>query len=318
MDSSAGKRSVLPDTSIAVIERARAIRKCYNMPQLAFPEWTLDTLTATNASCVVHYDAADNADTVRRTACERELCNFSTVPAFDVAAFSAVTGFSTAYYRRYFEQTHELAPIVTFFCRTPADIAYVGLASGRPTINVLTVPSLMFDHVDQPDYQYYVKSAGVRASELHRAYERIYSLIFRAAKRHGCTTVVMPLVGSGIAAQLFPGGLQNSYIAPAIATAVRAEPSVTPFLIGAAGGNVLAALRASGVVIDDIGLFPQCVNLFDNATLPSVLFVNSGDPIALPGNGHDCDGSLNGRIGRCTAIGVLAPLLNPNATFEAL
>ena len=50
----------------------------------------------------------------------------------------------------------------------------------------------------------------------------------------------------------------------------------------------------------DIGLYPDCIGVVSN--LSKTLFVNAWDPHSVPGNGNEGDNSLDGHIGRCTAL----------------
>jgi hypothetical protein len=143
----------------------------------------------------------------------------------------------------------------------------------------------------------------------------VFEKIFIAAEMCNAEGVVMSLVGGGAFADLYPGGgppkMHTEVWVPAFKFVWERYRHKTKLAamgdLGNPAGKYLISQGASNA-----GYYPGLVPKY-----PNWLIVNAWDCHTLPGNGNGNDPTLDGYIGRASAIhyfgwGVTNPLLIKN------
>lgn len=311
------------------LEQAKIIRKIYH-PGHAFPTWA-------SAKVIKHFDTVmkpvrayysrhDNLALVRRLVYEREPVNIGTKRLYDQKALANHFGWSKGFYLRYFSETGKLAPNIAVY--TPTFVDFNG--STNTLIHIIHAIGYAFDSKKQPDYKFLITlDHENREKWLTRAYEQVFTKIYKCARDLKMKTVVMSLVGGKSFAKQYPGptdvpgpsnegtrirSFQTRVWAPAFLRIYNKNRSLKTVFMGAAGTSAMDAVEeATGEDFQEIGLFPYNIQMINPKT---TLFVNAWDPLSLPGNGHGKDDSLDGFIGRETHIALNgSSMTNPYITY---
>jgi hypothetical protein len=178
--------------------------------------------------------------------------------------------------------------------------------------HIMNSVGVALDSRTQPDYEYLKRMQPVqRSKELKARLVEAYVHLFECALRIGAEEVVMCYLGGGAFSGLFPELYpKKSYLANFFVPAVRAALRKTKYtgrlsMMGVPRHTLFESLG----VTDFRGYFPA---LLDNLDSEKTLIQNAWDPHSMAGNGNKMDNSLDGYIGRHTAIASLAwPLTNP-------
>ena len=279
----------------------------------SFPKWVEDfkNYDLYTKSVTVYYDKYDNLLDVKKQTLQREPCNIAMKRYYNLDKMESTYGWKFGYYGEYFKNTHQLAPNIAIYCKTP--VMYNKKLEND--IHIINSIGYAFDNVKQPDFQYFIGNS--RQYELIKRYEKIFDKIYACAKNKKLKTIVMSLVGANNFAILYEDKydtgidhFQKNIWYPAFVNSFERNKfyftKSNIIFMGSKGSvayNLVKKNFNSKVV--DIGLFPE--NIF-KVKLDETLFVNAWDPWSLPGNGNNKDNSLDGYIGRVTMI---APLCFP-------
>lgn len=232
----------------------------------------------------------------------------------------------------------ELPPNFALLCKTK--VRGTGVFETDPvTINVVNAIGFAFDDESQPDYIYFVQNE--RMSMFPRHLEEVFQNIFAAFVSSGCDTLLLCEFGAGAFATHFPGGVRAyllEYFYPCLQKIYKSlQDHHKPVVIGLVGNpqpeNVQLLQNACpDVLVFGCGLFPDIVTESLHVRTPrctaqhkivrcgelwpsdeeqifplrNALFVNAWDPHSIVGNGNHGDNSLDGFIGRCTAMAPLS------------
>lgn len=207
-------------------------------------------------------------------------------------------GWRVGFYETFFRQTVRLAPNIAVFCKTP-----VAMKDGTiQTINMINSIGYAFDSKDQIDYKLLRKMG--RQTPIEK-YVKVFDKIFVCAEEYGLQTIVMSLVGAGVFALYWEGLLEDIWI-PAFNESRRKFRQFTILFMGPTVFPVRS--EQVGFKVVNLGFFPQNVEKVD---VKQTLFVNAWDCFSMAGNGNAKDESLDGHVGRNTAVALLCwPLTN--------
>jgi len=178
----------------------------------------------------------------------------------------------------------------------------------RHAINVI---GYGFDSQKQPDYQYFSKHGW---GKLQRHLTTTMRYVFQCAHDLGLQTVVLSYIGGGAFSSLFPRDYEQAYLNMFV-EAVKDARDSSDFTGGlelmGADQNLIDALGTVLIQqVRDIGRIPA---VWKGTEAESKLFVNAWDPHSYAGNGNKGDHSLDGYVGRHSAVSYLSCVeLNPH------
>lgn len=196
------------------------------------------------------------------------------------------------------------------------------LQGGRAYI--LNVIAYAFDSPDQPDQQHFMGIHGFTAAkrdELSKRFGCIFDKIFAAAVHYNREVVVLSKFGAGAFSASYPGDLFEEVWMPAFLNALSAWTgqlrSANVRELSLMGGDeepeFLGAVERSGFSSSTYSYFPDPIRGQLGSKLASAMIVNAWDSWSIIGNGNFADHSLDGFIGRTTALAVLGwPVTNPH------
>eukprot|EP01065_Artemidia_motanka_P049926 TRINITY_DN8417_c6_g1_i1.p1 TRINITY_DN8417_c6_g1~~TRINITY_DN8417_c6_g1_i1.p1 ORF type:complete len:447 (+),score=154.42 TRINITY_DN8417_c6_g1_i1:50-1342(+) len=294
----------------------------------------------------IYYNSGSTVADVMEVVTKREPVNIQMRGHYRVDKLRRL-GWDRSGYTSLYERTKRLPPQVAVYCYTP--ICRTASAGEIPdesesstpdrSFHILNVIAPGFDSVQQPDYDYFFGESECITDERLEAmqvfFERVFGFILRCAAEHSLKTVLIPLFGCNNFGRMYrsrrgSGGLQ--LFADAFLPALRrtllhygrggmfgkrglsevsvfGTPMDTPQLSALTGlidsvsqtlGNPLRPSRICG-------LFPEDSVMNEEHTL----IVSAWDPHSIAGNGNKRDNSLDGFVGRHSAVGVLCwPLAN--------
>jgi hypothetical protein len=289
------KAKAVPDTR----EAAVALATIYDAG-FAYPEWTYTAAQFQRldfAATETYYPKGASLPMVKALVTEREPVNIGMRRSYDQDELMATFGWRVGMYAKLYEQNkHALPPNVAIYVRTP-------VKTGTKTVlaHVINVVGFAFDDKSQPDYQFFHRggSKALRTSELLAHYIAMWRYVFVCAKRHGLTTIQVVNVGS---AAFRPGEMDMAQFsaritAPALNAAGQAFPGIA-------------------TVHSNAFRFPASLATKTQAELGTILYVNAWDPFSMLGNGNNHDNSLDGFVGRSSAVAVLGwPKTNPHMRY---
>lgn len=326
------------------LEYAYRLLLCYERGY-AFPEWSIyyimknfQQLDKTR----VYYDSEDENrfDVIEKLVREREPANISGRPYYDENKLEEAFNYREGYYNIYYNEKRILPPNIAVFTETQVRNDF-GTEVLEENVKIINAIGYAFDGDNQVDYDYFLKDGFTEAKkkELIGRYERVFSKIFQCAIYEKCTTIIFSLIGSASFAKLYKGidseaekikwkdrpneiGGQNmifieDIFVPAFKTirllynSVMKGREIQIKFMGTPKSTEHPNFFTDSFKEDfeDIGYFPQNI---EKVILRETLFVNAWDMLSVPGNGNAADKSLDGFIGRASAIGVLGTgLTNP-------
>tara|TARA_R110001592_G_scaffold18816_12_gene77726 strand:- start:5073 stop:9551 length:4479 start_codon:yes stop_codon:yes gene_type:complete len=271
---------------------------------------------------------------------EREPCNIEGIRHYEPNKLEKDFGYQFGYYDRYYKENKKLLPNMAVYTETKLRDLFGNILGGDNTIKIINSIGYAFDSTKQSDYQYFFREGKEKFYRpgLIKRYKDVFSKIFQCAIEHKCTTIVFSLIGCASFAGLYEGvGGEYEYRNGQNITFIREifVPAFTeiiveyerqmpvPFDIKFMGTPVTEGEPEEDLDPDffknifgedykdikDIGRFPGNV---EKVKISESLFVNAWDMVSVPGNGNGMDNSLDGYIGRISAVGVLGTgLTNP-------
>jgi hypothetical protein len=303
------KFALSPTSSKAeIIGRMKLVRSIYHK-KYAFPDWAIQAVSNNFDKLMkpvrVYYTNGDSLADVKKVATEREPVNITMVERYDAAKLKKAFGWSSAYYRRYFEQTGKLAPNIAVY--TPTLVDYGG--NTNTMVHILNSIGYAFDSKKQADYKYFMALPNRRAA-LFAAYLEVFRKIYKCARDLKLSTVVMSLVGANNFALHYADdedkqetgipSLQRHVWVPAFLQIWKENKDIQTVFMGSQNTRAFQLINQTAK-FEDIGFFPDNISLVDP---DKTLWVNAWDPLSLPGNGNSEDDSLDGFIGRVTNIAI--------------
>jgi hypothetical protein len=258
------------------------------------------------------YDEGAKVEEVKKVAMEREPVNMvvsgvAMKRQFDTKKMKGVFGYDTSYYQRYYTDNQKLAPNIGVLTRSQ-----IKLDSEKLTTEMYIYHAIgaALDIHTQPDYDTFVTNKEPDVSGLVRFYVSVFVKMFEAASmlkgENMIDGIVMSLVGAGAFASQYPNGnehgMQRDVWIPAFDFA-RKQSNYKDI-------NIVLACKddETGPAIDHmkenvkanvVGLFP---GFLKEGTYDKWMIVNAWDCHTIPGNGNGRDNTLDGYIGRRSAI----------------
>ena len=277
----------------------------------------------------VFYDEGDDVEAVQRLVMEREPVNIEMSHSYSKEKLERMFGWREgAYGKLYANKT--VPPNIATLNRTPVDRAHGRLPSfgtEADRVWILNAIGYAFDSGKQPDMKYYLQmEQGPREDALRTQYRKVFNKIFYAAMEAKVSVIFLSKFGTNNFAGRYPNGggdgIYKRVWRPAFEESFKAwvdalkRAGLQQIAWMDQNGDDMLWLRGqvSGKLARDpvvVGFFPENLN---KTEFPSnkVMIVNAWDPWSLAGNGNGNDNSLDGFIGRRTAIAALSwPGTNP-------
>lgn len=326
-----------------ILWQARQLRATYT-PKYAFPRWVcdayieqhFDSYESDAGASSIFFDEGDSLGQVLMLASQREPVNIGMCRMYDQARFASVFGWQTGGYGALADGVADVPPNIAIMCPTPivsglsgpdADIGEKAkeLCDPSKRVYVLNVIAYAFDSAQQPDQLYFLDGGqahitDAKRKELAERFGRIFDKVFAAALHYDRKVIVLSKFGAGAFSEYYPGNLFEEVWLPAFLQALEAW---TPQLRAAGvtevslmGGEESAALadavREAGFLSELYTFFPDPLRKQLGDRLEEAVLVNAWDSWSLIGNGNFADRSLDGFVGRATALAVLGwPVTNP-------
>ena len=293
-------------------DRAKLFDILYNIYKEKYrpPEWTRDVYInrfEKYAPVAMVFSTSKDTTLIKRLVTEREPVNITMKRGYDLEAMQKEFGYSIGFYQRYYEEHKKLAPNIGIYT-----LSSVKTKEGFMDVHFYHAIGYALDSELQPDYKVYHNHEELLSDK----YLEVFAGVFTCAKKLKLSTVYMSIVGGGAFSSLYPGGsdrFQRKVWVPAFREAVaKYGKGLTIRLIGGDSDKAIAILSKE---YSSKGYFPAF--LYDDFDANNTLVVNSYDPFSFPSNGNSADPSLDGRIGRVSAIwcfgnGITNPYLLKN------
>lgn len=275
-------------------EAAKKLQRIY-LPNYRMPSYSLTLLRDCSLELeksLVLFNPEDVFGEVKAVVTQRVPTNIQGRNLYDEDALERHFGWRESYY----QATRGLAPPVATACRTP-----VWGKGGRSSYSIyivnLVAPAL--DSTDQADYRILAEmySEERQTWVIGRLKEQLYFMLY-AAKHYGLSRICWAKIGGGAFSTLYPSlGLCYERL--------FAEASAEVFRRAEERGIELTHMPSryipQGLLSDLSG--EKGATRAEEAL--RTLYVNAWDCHAMVGNGNDGDESLDGYMGRSTAVGVL-------------
>jgi hypothetical protein len=276
---------------------------------------------------------ADRNEAVR-LAKVREPVNITLVKHYNASELEKSVGYQESGYQTYFNTHKILAPNIGVLTKSKVRMERPVTRSNKSPyaekdVWIYHAVGAALDSDQQPDYIFYVKDkdeTNVRDGLL-AFYKSVFAKIFAAAAKIGAAGIVMSLVGADAFAKLYPGGpaaMHDVVWIPAFEAvrALDANKGTVIRVIGKklssspAGKHMLSTCGTAGN-----GDYPSF--LFGTADFSNWMVVNAWDCHSLPGNGNSLDRSLDGFVGRSSAVhffgwGIANPFLVQDANVHGV
>jgi hypothetical protein len=228
---------------------------------------------------------------------EREPVNIGMKRYYNLEELKHKYGYVTSYYQRHYEATGELAPNIGVYMLAP-----IIKGENVTDIHLYNAIGYALDNKDQVDYMYVRELASVR-DFLFQKYILLLRRAFQCAKDHNLKRIIMPILGGGAFATLYPGGgeaFRNNVFLPAFKIAIiHYYKFIQIDFMGDKEDSAIKTLAKTGHKY--VGYFPDCIYAQDfdkNETM----VINAWDCHTVLGNGNGGDNSLDGYVGRNSAI----------------
>ena len=281
------------------------------------PEWVGDIYVAKETfdryapKARLFYDEGAQVEEVKKVAMEREPVNMVVGVAmkreFDTKKMKGVFGYDTSYYQRYYTENQKLAPNIGVLTRSQIKLDGEKLTKEMYIYHAI---GAALDIYNQPDYETFVRNEEPDVSGLIRFYVSVFVKMFEAARmlkaKNLIDGIVMSLVGAGAFASKYPNGeahgMQQEVWIPAFDFA-RKQSNYKDI-------NIVLACKhdEAGPAIEHmeqnvhatvVGVFPDFLK---EGKYDKWMIVNAWDCHTIPGNGNERDDTLDGYIGRRSAI----------------
>ena len=240
-------------------------------------------------------EKSDN-NIIIRLITEREPVNIGMKRYYSLDGLKEKYGYVTSYYQRYYEATRELAPNIGVYLKAP-----VIQGDKITNIHLYNAIGYALDSKDQPDYMY-LKDKNIK-EYLLGAYKCLLERALHCASYHKVGRVIIPVIGGGAFSSLYPGGgeaFREEVFLPAFKLAIKNYYKTMEIdFMGDKNDTVIKTLSKTGHKY--VGYFPDFIYSKD-FNPANTLLVNAWDCHTVLGNGNKGDNSIDGYIGRTSAI----------------
>lgn len=299
-----------PRTPAAWGELAKVAAKMHSIysPGYPFPDWSLQSLRRGELGDLtpetkVYYPSFEQPrlQQVKELTREREPVNIEMRREYDKEKLRKAFGYSEGAYGR--APQGELMPHIAIYCETPIRRQSAETESYM-TMRVINAIGMGFDTKQQLDYQHFMGGDGLTPDKWEKLKDRMtwtWVFIFNCAKSQGLKRIYNCMVGGGYFAQFLNKHdiysyekLYNETFQP-----VRAKYSD------------IEVFDLREIFDLDKMLRPD-----NRQIMRESLLVNAWDPWSMVGNGNNRDDSLDGKMGRLSAMAVLCwTHTNPDMKF---
>ena len=304
-------------TSVVDVLRDRI----YN-PNFTFSKWVTKFANSKDynkyaRSATVYYDDCNALSDVKILATQREPTNIAMNRIYDEEELYNTFGWKRGAYEEFKYQNINIA----IFSKTrfnllldhKIDINDENIPSD--TANIISVIGYAFDNINQPDYINY--SSKNKRIELIRKYTQVFNKIFFCAIDKKLSCVVLSKFGLGNFACYYEHNITEVWKTALVKSLSNYAPSLKKAGITeiscmgiTSDMSISPEIKKLGFVSKPYGFIPDI--MYTDLQLHKTLIVNAWDPWSFVGNGNYNDGSLDGRIGRRSALSVLCwPIANP-------
>ena len=328
---------VLYRSSSPFLSKLSELRRLYP-PGYEPPSWvdnitSSDILTESLQSVKIYYSDTDDIHVVKKLVKEREAVNIAmnteNEPLFQEMYTKLLEqhGYLFSGYRNLFEEHPERLP-PNFAMYMTALFRIDGQIVKRHVINLI---GYAFDNAEQPDYKYFITNATGSANELAEKYCRMFLYMLVCANEKGFDTIVLSFIGGASFVSYFPFGNYGDFISTSLRNAIERyqhiyKPDTIEIMDGENPINVnfvnqvTTNLSPKGITVRRVGRVP---GIFMGDTAVNKLFVNAWDPHSIVGNGNSLDNSLDGFMGRISAMAYVSfydvnPLVLASDHYEAV
>ncbi len=233
---------------------------------------------------------------IQRLVTEREPVNIGMRRFFDESMMNKIFGFNVSYYKRYYNKVNEIAPNIGVYTLAP-----VLFKNSNPIdVHFYHAIGYAFDTEAQPDYKIL---SNVDSCVLIQKYINLFKCMFECAKHLGLNRIIMPIIGGGSFSALYKDGrdvFQTNIFIPALVSVIQKYPDI---MVGytTCDKSCPAALYLKNNKFKYVGKFPVFLNndWFDKKT---TLVGNAWDCHSILGNGNKGDNSMDGWVGRFSAV----------------
>ena len=253
-----------------------------------------------------------NDEVISRLVTEREPVNIGMKRYYELDKLKEKYGYVTSYYQRYYEATGKLAPNIGVYLKAP-----VIKGETITDIHLYNAIGYALDSKDQVDY-IAIKAMPSMKDFLLAAYICIFKRVFQCAVDNKLNRIIMPVIGGGAFSLLYPGGsdeFRKEVFLPAFKEAIKNYyKTIQIDFMGDKNDQVITTLAKTGH--KNVGYFPDCIYVKDFNKIKT-LVVNAWDCHTVLGNGNKGDNSIDGYIGRTSAIqffglGLANPMMKGN------
>ena len=294
-------------------------------PQYRPPKWSFEyDLENSRHSVRLYYQESDNLNNVKKCALQRDVVNIGYENKHFVVDQEGNIGYNNSksgYTKLWNANTENLPPNLAIYTKTPVSFHPNKLDELPKPLqyrHVINVIGYGFDTTHQPDYQYFSKNGW---GKLRHHLTNTMRYVFQCALDLCLPTVVLSYVGGGSFLALF-GGDYPSIFVNAVKDALEmsafqgkgelmGQPTLPDELIQKL--KKIAGTRISvleGTWENAAALVPK---VWEGKEAEKKLFVNAWDPHSHAGNGNKGDPSLDGYVGRHSAVSYLCCVdLNPH------
>ncbi len=303
-----------------------------------FPEWVIKysktpQYTEDCKATKIYVSGTTNdidKDLIYKLAEEREPVNIGwSFRPYNKSDLYAYFGWKYSFYTKYYNKHKKLAPNIAVFCKTPESGNY---GDGMPRINIINVIGYAFDDKNQPDYKYFKSlTAKDQEKEIKKRYYEVFEKIYQCCIDHKFKCIVFSLFGANNFAKEYwndsKKGIRKIWL-----NVFNDSLKVWSSVLKANGLGQIAFCGDDGTpeelksIIKNYGFSNielskksrYVPGLWQNKYLSEtltemkyVLIVNAWDPHSIIGNGNGGDNSIDGFVGRSTAVSALGwPLSN--------
>lgn len=276
----------------------------------------------TQKTKIYYWDKDANSEDIKKLANQREPSNISMIQHYNEANLvqwshthgNVQDGYKVGYYQQYYDTHSKIAPNIAIYTYTPVFIN--DFKSDPSYVHMIHVIGYAFDAKEQPDYKYFFGENGPFKEDkevfetLQAYYTNIFHMIYLCAELHELDTVVLSLFGAFNFIALLNDPQRAQFWTIYIEACKQVQSKYRNINTKYMGLDQTFKLNTEFYLnTEDIGKFPDNIMAVNRR---KTLFVNAWDPHTVIGNGNNCDNSLDGFVGRCTAVAILGhPTLNP-------